>query len=135
MWQDNIHEHGARQWVLKHFIISVLELKMAKMLQYVGPVAWDCIFNKIRTLALLCMFFLIKWNCNCLLGIDSYVRYMQDRNQLIFSGGWKWFYLVILGKKRCNFLLYLLAYGNFGKTVTPRTEKKFIHINVIRDGC
>jgi len=33
----------------KIFIISVLDWSWQKLLQYVGPVAWDCVSNKIKT--------------------------------------------------------------------------------------
>jgi len=34
------------------FFMSVLELIMVKMLQCVGPFAWDCISNRTKTLPL-----------------------------------------------------------------------------------
>ena len=41
-----------------------------------GPVAWDCISNKIKPVPLHMFSSSLKWHRNCLLGIDSYVRYM-----------------------------------------------------------
>jgi len=59
----------------KNFIISVLELIMVKMLQYVGlyvgPVSWGCISNNIKMLPL--QMFSHRVKSDCLLGIDFYV--------------------------------------------------------------
>ena len=63
----------------KNFIISVLELIMVKMLQYVGlyvgPVSWGCISNNIKMLPL--QMFSHRVKSDCLLGIDFYVWYIQ----------------------------------------------------------
>ena len=42
------------------FIINILELITEKMLQYVGPVAWGCIFNNTKMLPLHMFSYLVK---------------------------------------------------------------------------
>jgi len=60
----------------KIFITSVLELIIAKKLQFVAHVVWDVYLMRLKLYHYIC--FHIKRNCNCLLGIDSYVRYICD---------------------------------------------------------
>jgi len=69
----NLHDHGIRQQFSENFHHKRVRAEYGKnMLQCVGRVAWGCISN---ALPLPYTSFPVEWNCDCLLGIASSVRY------------------------------------------------------------